>query len=380
MPRVFRQQYTRPIPPDAVRVTMNNKKGELVPAVRFRGPDGKTITAPITTKGKNAGKLCRVASPTWYGKVKGIPTALCTNKTAAEQMLAQLVREAEQLKALGLSEHVIEATKKPLAEHLVDWEQSLQADIATGNTKAKHVRETVRNARRMIEGCGFVFSSEISESEVKIFLATLRQFGRQVAPFDPTKEWYTRTELATLLRIKPPAVTSLVNRHRLAGEGNGKKRLFPKATAEALHLLRAHGRSIKTTNLYLASVKQFTAWLVREKRMSDNPLANLEGGNVELDRRHDRQTLSEQQLTLILQAALASTHTFRGLTGRDRHHLYLAAMTTGFRAGELACLPPEWFSLDDKPPVVLLPATMTKNQKPVRQPIPAEVAECLSTT
>ena len=61
MPRVFRQQYTRPIPPNAERVTIENKKGEPVPAVRFRASDGKTITAPVVTRGKNAGTSCRVA-------------------------------------------------------------------------------------------------------------------------------------------------------------------------------------------------------------------------------------------------------------------------------------------------------------------------------
>ena len=224
----------------------------------------------------------------------------------------------------------------------------------------------------------FVFPADLSESAVKTFLADLRQRGRPVAPLDPMKESYKRAELAALLKVKPSAVTSLVNRHRLAGEGNGKKRLYPKVTAEALHLLRTRGRSIKTTNLYLAAIKQFAAWLVRDNRALENPLADLEGGNVELDRRHDRQTLSASQLTAILQAALASTQTFRGMSGRGRHHLYLAAMTTGFRAGELAVLPPEWFNLDEEPPVVLLPATMTKNKKPVRQPIPSEVAASLT--
>ena len=41
MPRVFRQQYTRPIPPDAQRVIHKGK-----PAVRFKGPDGKPLVAP----------------------------------------------------------------------------------------------------------------------------------------------------------------------------------------------------------------------------------------------------------------------------------------------------------------------------------------------
>jgi hypothetical protein len=58
------------------------------------------------------------------------------------------------------------------------------------------------------------------------------------------------------------------------------------------HVLRTRGRSIKTSNLYLGAVKSFCAWLVQDRRTADNPLAHIEGGNVKLDRRHDRQTLS----------------------------------------------------------------------------------------
>jgi len=217
MPRVFRQQYTRSIPPDAVRVTMNNKKGELVSAVRFRGPDGKTITAPITTKGKNAGKMCRVASPTWYGKVKGIPTALCTNKTAAEQMLAQLVREAEQLKALGLSEHVIEATKKPLAEHLADWEAAL---LAEGDVE-RHVRESVAMVRSCLSACGFVVWNDLSASRVQQYLADLRKSTVPETAQSPLQESYTKRELARFLGVTPAAIPPMVRRHRLAAEGKG---------------------------------------------------------------------------------------------------------------------------------------------------------------
>jgi hypothetical protein len=68
MPRVFRQPYTRPIPEDATRTTVKVKrKGEEieVPAVRFRGSDGKMTTAPVVEKGKQAGTHCRVKSPTW---------------------------------------------------------------------------------------------------------------------------------------------------------------------------------------------------------------------------------------------------------------------------------------------------------------------------
>jgi len=111
--------------------------------------------------------------------------------------------------------------------------------------------------------------------------------------------------------------------------------------------------------------------------MPENPLAHLEGSNVKTDRRHDRQTLGLEQLTLILETTKASATTFRGLAGTDRHFLYLVAMTTGFRAGELATLSPTSFDLTADPPTATLASANTKNKQPVTQPLPSETAEAL---
>jgi hypothetical protein len=186
MPRVFRQHYTRPIPFDAQHITIRSKKGEPVPAVRFRGSDGKTVTAPVTTKGKNAGRLCRVVSPTWYGRVNGERVPLCTNKTAAELMIVELVRKAERAE-VGIHDPYEQHRKQPLAEHLADWEASLLAGGAT----AKHVRQTLACARRVVEGCGFTFLADLSASRVQQYLAGLREQRRALPPLDPQKEVYT---------------------------------------------------------------------------------------------------------------------------------------------------------------------------------------------
>src|SRR5262245_12219786 len=132
-------------------------------------------------------------------------------------------------------------------------------------------------------------------------------------PLDPAKEWYKKAELARALGVSNAAVPPLVRRHRLGAAGNGKARRYPRATAQALWALRTRGRSIKSSNLYLDAVKSFCAWLVKDRRAADNPLAHLEGGNVRLDRRHDRQALTEQQLAAVLRAAEGSGRMFRGL-------------------------------------------------------------------
>jgi integrase len=363
MARVFRQQYTRPFPPDAQRIIHKGKA-----AVRFKGTDGKAVVAFLTKKGDR----CRLASPTWYGWVDGAAVPLCTNKTAAELMLAELVRKSERAEA-GISDPFEQHCKRPLAEHLADWEASL---LASGST-AKHVKQTLACARRVFEACGFVFMADLSASRVQQYLARLREQRRALPPLDSEKAAFTRQELAALLGLKPCAVSSLVSRHHLAATGYGKARRYPKGTAEALCALRSRGRSIKTSNLYLDAIKGFTAWLVQDRRAADNPLVHLSGGNVKLDRRHDRRAIPLDELRAVFEAAARSDITFRGLSGPDRHILYLTACATGFRAEELACLRPESFDFDAAPPVAILGASETKNRQGATQPLPADVAAAL---
>ena len=101
---------------------------------------------------------------------------------------------------------------------------------------------------------------------------------------------------------------------------------------EAVRELVSKGRSVQTTNYYLSHLKSFCRWLVKDRRTGENPVAHLEAGNAEVDRRHDRRELTADELRALLAAARASTRTFRGLTGWDRFHLYATACGTGFRA------------------------------------------------
>jgi integrase len=295
-----------------------------------------------------------------------------TDKEATKQLAARLERDAARRQEGMIAPHA-EHCRRPLAEHLTDWEAALLAEGAT----PKHVRQTVACARRVIDGCGFVLMADLSASRVQQYLAGLRERRRAFPPLDGEQAAFTKKELAALLGVKPSAVPSLVRRHRLEATGYGKGRRYPRATAEALCALRSRGRSIKTSNLYLDAIKGFLAWMVQDRRAADNPLAHLSGGNVKLDRRHDRRALPLDELRAVLGAADRSAITFRGLSGPDRHVLYLTACATGFRAEELACLRPESFSLDAEPPVAVLGAAETKNRKGATQPLPPDLAAAL---
>ena len=322
---------------------------------------------------KKTGQLRKTKK--WYGRsIPGHPRSvpLSANKTVAQQMLNELVRRGE-FEKVGIANPFEAHQKRPLAEHLAEWESALHAK----GVSAKQVGQVLTRTRHVLSVAGFVFMRDVNASRVQEVVAELRKPTRRPADLPAGADLFTKGEAAALLGVKPSAVVALVRRHRLAAEGGGPTRRFPRATIEALQELRRQGRSVQTANFYLAAVKQFFRWLVRDRRAPDNPLAHVSAGNVRVDRRHDRQTLDADQLSAILDAALRSTANFRGLTGADRHYLYLTAMVTGFRRSELASLAPEWFALDADLPTVGLAASDTKNKQAVTQPMPADAAEAL---
>ncbi len=313
----------------------------------------------------------------WYarvryadGSVKKVP--LSTNKAAAEIMLGQLLAKIEKQR-VGQFDPFEAHALRPLRDHLTDWSALLTAGGATD----KHTASTARMARRVVNGCGFAFFQDITESVVQVFLAGLRRPTIPIA-IDPARVEYTKAELADLLGVKPSAVTPLVARHRLTASGNGKARRYPKATAEALAALRGAGMGTKSLNMHLAAVKQFCAWMVRNKRAADHPLAHLAGGDPEADRRKEFATLTADEIRRVIAAANTNPKAFRDLTGADRSILYAVAATTAVRPQELSTLTVADFSLTAPVPHLRLAAGDTKNGKAAELPLPLDVAEELT--
>ncbi len=143
MARVFKKTYTRAIPEGAERVTAKSKKGADVPAVRFKGEDGKWVVAPLT----RSGDRCRVQSPTWYGWMNGAAVPLCGNRDASEVMLADLVRQAARGEA-GMVDPFEDNRKRSLTKHLDDFRVMLQSK----GGDPRHVRQTIAHIEAMLDG------------------------------------------------------------------------------------------------------------------------------------------------------------------------------------------------------------------------------------
>lgn len=195
-----------------------------------------------------------------------------------------------------------------------------------------------------------------------------------MAPLEHGKELFTAREAGAALGFKPASVGAAVRRHRLQAHGRGRARRFPRATVEALQERLCRGASVETTNQYLAHLKAFRRWLVRDRRMPDNPLAHVEASNNEVDRRHDRRELEAGELRRLFEVTRDSPRTFRGLTGADRFALYATACGTGCRARALASLTPESFDLTADTSTATLAARRNKSRVLKVQPLPADVA------
>jgi site-specific recombinase XerD len=145
---------------------------------------------------------------------------------------------------------------------------------------ARHVTETAKRVSAVLDGCGFKYPSDLSAARVASWLADQR----------------------------------------------------------------AKGMGATTSNHYLTAVKGFCAWLVRERRMTANPLGHLSRLNSETDVRRERRTVAPDVFARLVEAA-GNGPTRHGLTGRERAMLYRTAAFSGLRASELASLTVRSFDL-----------------------------------
>jgi hypothetical protein len=157
MPRLFQPTYTKPIPEGARIFTRRGKR-----FARFRDRGGNVVDVPLT----DAGDRIIRTSDTWHAEFKDQNgkwqrKPLSRNKEAAQAMFGDLVRRVERQQG-GLTDPFEDERRRPLAEHLGDYERYL---ISKGNT-AKHARMTRRRVQAAADGCGWVFTSDISAVEL----------------------------------------------------------------------------------------------------------------------------------------------------------------------------------------------------------------------
>ena len=127
-----------------------------------------------TVAGEN-GKRVRKQSQSWYidykaaggirKRVKGFK-----DKQATAQLAAKLEKESELADA-GIVDRFKEHRKRPLREHLEDFENALLADGLT----EQHAKTTRKRAEQIFDGCGFCLWNDISASKTQVYIAKLQK-------------------------------------------------------------------------------------------------------------------------------------------------------------------------------------------------------------
>jgi excisionase family DNA binding protein len=292
-------------------------------------------------------------------------------------MLATLAGDA-QLESVGIpSERALEHRVRPLLDHLADFEAELRTKPRRGHKRPPAPKQLASRIRRALEGCGFTAPADLADSrsltQVQAFLLRLAE-GQPAVNLPAGVEVFTLAEVAHLLGVKRASVSPLVRRYRLEAHGDGKKRRFSRATVAKRYWSDKVKVSARVPLVTAPGIKTFTRWLAKRDIIAKDPLAEMPGAAAGSAHRHDRRSLSVDELRKILAAALSSEVVFRGMAGRDRCKAYLAAIGTGFRASEIACLTPANFDLEGEPPTAALQSDQTKNGKGALQPLPSEVA------
>ena len=124
-----------------------------------------------------SGNIVRKQTQNWYidykaadgtrKRVKGFK-----DKAATMQFAAKLERATELAQA-GISDRYATHRKKPLAEHLREFKESLLNKSAT----EKHASLVHNRVKSIVDACHFVYFGDISASKVQAYLADRRRGG-----------------------------------------------------------------------------------------------------------------------------------------------------------------------------------------------------------
>jgi integrase len=133
----------------------------------------------------------------------------------------------------------------------------------------------------------------------------------------------------------------------------------------ALATLIDAGRFLQTANHHRRAVKSFAKWLHDTHRVRDVVLRGVAGYNAKEDPRHDRRTVSLDELRRLIDATQRGPAHCR-VNGQARALAYRLAAATGLRYAELRSIVPEAF--DWQAPSVTVAAGYTKNGQTAMQP------------
>ncbi len=145
---------------------------------------------------------------------------------------------------------------------------------------------------------------------------------------------------------------------------------------EAIGRIKAEGRTPKTANEYIASIKQFCRWASKDGRLAESPVAHLKTFNADVGRKHVRRAFTDDELRRLFEAA-TNGPTLQKCSGAERSLIYKVCALTGLRKNEIASLKKRSFRLDADPHTVSVAAAFSKHRREDTLPVPRELVSDL---
>jgi len=267
---------------------------------------------PVTLTDPKTGKRIKTKSKKWWGRYRDALDHDRRVPLARDKAAAQAMLNEQVLKAEREAAGQLDPFEQHAKRLLKEHINDFEMHLRDKGNSDQHVGELATKVRKIVAGCNWVYIRDLSPSGAQRFLADLR----------------------------------------------------------------SGGLSAQTSNHYLRAIKQFSRWLVRDRRTNDDPLAHLSMMNVKIDRRHDRRALMPDEFTRLIEAAEVGP-LIESIPGTDRAAMYVLSAWTGYRKTEIGSLTLRSLRLDDDPPTAIVQAAYSKRKRQDMQVLHPEVVRLL---
>lgn len=328
MPDIFRPTYHAKIPAHAKTFTRRGRR-----FARFTQTTGRIVEGEVLPNGKR----CRIETAEYYARVREADGRIrrvalgVADKAAAFQLAAKLRRDADHGKA-GLIDPMVEHRRRPLIGSM----QVLPKRKPERDQRGRVIRSASELAHADLE-------QAIAESHLADYRTHLLAAGR------------TSRHVWEVVRV--------IRRVCIACRFNNTAALDANVFDKYLAGLVAAGKSYRTRNSALKSIRAFVRYLVKSDRLAKDPFRTLAAINEEGDpRRRRRRALEPHEFSQLI-AAAENGKKIEAVSGAERALLYLVAAWTGLRRKELSELKASHCSLKGNPPFIHVPASSTKAKR-----------------
>ena len=235
-----KKTVTKALPTNAELKDKIGKDGATTTVARWIDGRGKTRTAPTTT-GKDGSLRVVIESTKWFARFRDSGGFVVERSTGCKDRGAaeSLLKKWERQTELVNAE-VISSTEVAISDHartaLSDHLDGFIRSLRAAGRSKRHVDDTNRLARQIAADCGFRVLRDIEAERVEYWL---------VQKLDA-------------------------------------------------------GMAARTRNSYTQALKGFCTWCVRNRRLTSNPLRNIDKADEKSDRRLVRRALTEVELLRLL--------------------------------------------------------------------------------